>query len=216
MTQFHNTGDPGYARNCIRDLDRSRCDIRAYCRLKRYKICDSGVVPDFYGFTLAIDPATCAPYLDAFRNDAGLPRAILIEYLPKHLVMNCVTYTKEHMQKAFTGIRKIHSALVEHNDPYPKNILIVPGDLERVIWIDFDVAIVYPDNGYIGEKERGRIEFETGVVESFGWLLVCLRRHSFPQFNRLTSFIRRRSEKGSPAEYKVLLRTTLYPGTTTG
>ena len=183
MMQFHNNGDPGYARDYIRDLDRSRCEIRAYCSLKRSKVCDAGVVPDFYGFILAIDPANCAPHLDAFRHDAGLPRAILIEYLPRPLVMNCVTYTKERMQKALVGIQKIHLALIEHNDPYPKNILIVPGDLERVIWIDFDVAIVYPNDAYIGKKERGRIVFETEVVESFGWLLVRLRRQLIASFS---------------------------------
>ncbi|KAJ6180961.1 hypothetical protein N7519_011422 [Penicillium mononematosum] len=134
-------------------------------------LCDAGVVPNFYGFMLAIHPGDCAPHLDAFRHDKGLPRAILIEYLPKPLVMNCVTYTKERMQKAVNGIRQIHVALVEHNDPYPKNILIVPGDLERVIWIDFVVAIVYPNDAYIGKKERNRIEFETEVIESFGWML---------------------------------------------
>ncbi|EDN02433.1 predicted protein [Histoplasma mississippiense (nom. inval.)] len=63
--------------------------------------------------------------------------------------------------KAVIGIQQIHLALVEHNDPYPKNILIVPGDQERVIWVDFDVAIVYPNDTYIEKKGRGRIEFET-------------------------------------------------------
>ncbi|KAL2374835.1 hypothetical protein BDBG_03331 [Blastomyces gilchristii SLH14081] len=130
---FHKNGDPGYAHDHIRDLDRSRCEIRAYCRLKQSKICDSGAVPDFYGFILAIDPAKCAPYLDAFQHDTDFPCAILIEYLPKPLVMNCVTYTREHMQKAVINIQQIHSALVEYNDPYSKNILIVPGDQERVI-----------------------------------------------------------------------------------
>ncbi|WEW61877.1 hypothetical protein PRK78_007374 [Emydomyces testavorans] len=31
------------------------------------------------GFVLAIDPANCAPRLDAFQHDTGLPHAILIE-----------------------------------------------------------------------------------------------------------------------------------------
>ncbi|OJD10962.1 hypothetical protein AJ78_08162 [Emergomyces pasteurianus Ep9510] len=172
---FHNNGDPGYARDRIRDLDRSRCEIRAYCRLKQSKICDSGAVPNFYGFMLAIDPANCAPYLDAFRHDTNFPCAILIEYLPNSLTMNCVTYTTERMQKAVIGIQQIHLALVEHNDPYPKNILIVPGDQERVIWIDFDIAIVYPNDTHI-ENRHGSIVFETEVVESFGWLLVRLRK----------------------------------------
>ena len=124
---------------------------------------------------LETDPANYT-HLDAFRHDTGLPCAILIEYLPKPLEMNCVTYTKERMQRAYIGIQKIHQALVEHNDPYPKNVLIVPSDVERVLWIDFDVAIVYPNETYIGEKERFRIEFETEVVKSFGRLLVRLLR----------------------------------------
>lgn len=64
------------------------------------------------------------------------------------------------------------SALVEHNDPYPKNILIVPGNPERVMWIDFDVAISYPDSTYIGDRERGWIEIETRRVEDVGVKLV--------------------------------------------
>ncbi|PGH09398.1 hypothetical protein AJ79_05710 [Helicocarpus griseus UAMH5409] len=48
MCPSHNDGDPGYAYDRIRDLNRCRCEIRAYCNLKRYKICDSSTVPDFY------------------------------------------------------------------------------------------------------------------------------------------------------------------------
>lgn len=101
---FHNNGDPGYARDRIRDLNRSRYEIRAYCSLKRPRICNAGVVPNFYGFLLSIDPTSCSPYLDAFKCDAGFPCAILIAYLPEPLAMNCITYTKERMQKAVIGI----------------------------------------------------------------------------------------------------------------
>ncbi|QVM13277.1 hypothetical protein D8B26_007890 [Coccidioides posadasii str. Silveira] len=59
------------------------------------------------------------------------------------------------MAKAVNGIQQIRSALVEHNDPYPKNILIVPGDPERVMRIDFDVAITYPDSIYVRDREHG-------------------------------------------------------------
>ncbi|KAK2807020.1 hypothetical protein FQN50_005594 [Emmonsiellopsis sp. PD_5] len=177
---FHNNGDPGYACDHIRDLNRSRCEIRAYCSLKRSKICDSGAVPNFYGFMLAINPANCTPHLDAFQHDTDFPCAVLIEYLPTPLVLNCVTYTAERMQKAVISIQQIHLALVEHNDPYPKNILIVPGDQERVVWVDFDVAIVYPNDTYIGEKGRYRIEFETEVIKSFGSLLEQDQKKGLP------------------------------------
>lgn len=121
---------------------------------------------------LSLNPTSFAPHLDAFQRDDGLPSAILIEYLPSPLMMNCVTYSKERMNKAIIGIQQIHSALVEHNDTYPKNILIIPGDPERVVWIDFDVAITYPSNTYIGDRERGWIKEETECVKGFGVKLV--------------------------------------------
>jgi hypothetical protein len=76
--QFRNKTDPGHADDHIRDLDRSRCEIRAYCTLKRSKLCDAGVVPNFYGFMLAVDPANCA-HLDAFRHDKGF-HVLLLPY----------------------------------------------------------------------------------------------------------------------------------------
>lgn len=144
----------------MRDLNRARCEIRAYCRLKRFGVCDSGYVPEFYGYMLAVNPASWAPHLGPFQHDSGLPSAILIEYLPQPLVLNCITYSKKRMQKAAIGIRQIHSAL------------IVPGDPERVIWIDFDVTIVYPNSTYIGDRERSWIEDESLCVEGFGIKLV--------------------------------------------
>ncbi|KAE8335264.1 hypothetical protein BDV24DRAFT_169377 [Aspergillus arachidicola] len=158
---FHNNEDPAYADDGVRDLNRARCETRAYCSLKRFGICDGGYVPKFYGYMLTVNPASWAPHLEAFQHDRGLPSVILIEYLPQPLVMDSVTYSKKRMQKAAIGIQQIHLALIEHNDPHPKNILIVPGDPERVVWIDFDVAIGYPNNTYIGDRERRWIEEES-------------------------------------------------------
>ncbi|PGH31336.1 hypothetical protein GX50_05875 [[Emmonsia] crescens] len=168
---FHNNKDPGYASDGVRDLNRARCEIRAYCSLKRFKICDGGFVPKFYGYTIAINPISWEPHLNAFQHDIDLPSAILIEYLPNPLPMNSDTYSKKRFEKVNIGIQQIHLALIEHNDPYPKNVLIVPGDPERVVWIDFDVAIVYSNENYIGKRERGWIEFETRCVESYGPML---------------------------------------------
>ncbi|OAT12442.1 hypothetical protein BDBG_07780 [Blastomyces gilchristii SLH14081] len=128
---------------------------------------DAGYADDeFYGYTLSLHPTALVPHLDAFQHDAGLSSAILMEYLLNPLIMNCITYSKERMAKAVKDIQQIHSALVEHNDPYPKNIMIVPDDPERVVWIDFDVAITYPDSIYIEDREHGWIEIETRRVES--------------------------------------------------
>ncbi|KAB8215278.1 hypothetical protein BDV33DRAFT_195369 [Aspergillus novoparasiticus] len=113
---FHNNEDPEYADDGVRDLNRARYEIRAYCNIKRFGICDRW-----------------APQLEAFQHDRSLPSAILIEYLPQPLIINSVTYSKKRMQKAAIGIQQIHLALIEHTDPYPKNILIVPGDPERIV-----------------------------------------------------------------------------------
>ena len=153
-------------------MNRARCEIRAYCALKQAGVCDGGYVPRFYGYALCLNPAAFAPHLDTFWRDFGLPSAILLEYLPSPLSMNCVTYTPERMAKAVDGIRQVHRALIEHNDPYPKNIVIISGDSERVIWIDFDVAITYPNDSYIGERERDWIESETESVVGLGVMLV--------------------------------------------
>jgi hypothetical protein len=92
--------------------------------------------------------------------------------IPAEPTTDELCYTEERMAKAVDGIRQVHLALIEHNDPYPKNIAIVPGEPERVMWIDFDVAITYPDGTHIGDRERGWIEFETKCVESVGRKLV--------------------------------------------
>lgn len=87
------------------------------------------------------------------------------------------------MQKAGVTFIKFHLTLVEHNDPYSNNILIVPGNLERVIWVDFDVTIVYPNDTCIEKKRHDQIVFETEAMESFGWLLVCLFRQLIGSFS---------------------------------
>lgn len=162
-------------------------------------------MPQFYGYTLSLDPTAFAPHLNAFQDDTDFPSAILMEYLPDPLPMNCVTYTEERMAKAVKGIQQIHSALIDHNDPYPKNIQIVPGDPERVMWIDFDVAITYPDSTYVGDRERRWIEIETKRVESVGVKLVGVPEISLFIPLSLTDCTGRRSETGPPAEHKILL-----------
>ena len=63
------------------------------------------------------------------------------------------------------GIDLIHQALVEHNDPYPKNILLLAGAAHRVVWIDFDVAITYD---IITPKAKEYLNYETEVVKATG------------------------------------------------
>lgn len=153
-----------------------------------------------------MDPTAFAPRLDVFQHGVNSPSSILIEYLPKLLLMDCVPYSKERIAKAVDGIKQIHLALIEHNDPYPKNIVTVPDDLERVMWIDFDAAITYPDQSYVGDREHGWLELKTECVEE---LVGAPRKYNVftatDQVLAADGFTGRRSETGPPTGHGILL-----------
>lgn len=86
--------------------------------------------------------------------------------------LNCVNYSTHRFRKAMIGMKAIHSALIHHNDIYPKNILIVPSTPERVVWIDFDVATTFPHRESMGCQELKYCDYEDALVASFGELLV--------------------------------------------
>ncbi|EGE84984.2 hypothetical protein BDDG_07929 [Blastomyces dermatitidis ATCC 18188] len=70
-------------------------------------------------------------HVNYFGKPWALKVAILIKYLPNPLPMNSNTYSKKCFEKVNISIQQIHLALILHNDPYSKNVLIVPGDPER-------------------------------------------------------------------------------------
>lgn len=67
-------------------------------------------------------------------------------------------------------MKQIHKALVHHRDIYPKNILVVPEQADRVVWVDFDVATTFSS---MGRCEHAYCEYEDELVLSFGEALVC-------------------------------------------
>lgn len=154
-----------------RGLCRYRSETKAYQNLQRYGVCERGYVPRFYGSFQRLDPTHFSPHLDSFLHDEQHPSAILLEYLPNAQQLNYVNYSEECMEKAVAGIDAIYSAYVEHNDTYSKNILIVQGSLERVVWIDFDIAITYQIANLSAGIEKD-LQYETEVVKSLGRLLV--------------------------------------------
>ncbi|QSS48987.1 hypothetical protein I7I53_09213 [Histoplasma capsulatum var. duboisii H88] len=58
--------------------------------------------------------------------------------------------------------------------------MIVSDDPERVVWIDFDVVITYPDSSYTGDREHGWIEIETRWVGSVGVKLADDQKQGLP------------------------------------
>lgn len=82
-----------------------------------------------------------------------------------------VNYSEARYRHAIDGMKEIHKALVHHRDIYPKNILIVPGEPDRVVWIDFDVASTFTG---MGLREQAYCRYEDELVASFGEVSDCL------------------------------------------
>lgn len=179
MSQFHDYGDRESSRLHPSD-SRFYKEVDAYENLHKYGVCEGGFVPKYYGFIDQLDPSL-DPFLRDFCYDEFQPGALLIEYLENPEALNCINYSKERYAKAMQSLLRVHSALVIQNDMYPRNILIVPGDPERVLIADFDVAMTFATQDDMDDAVGSYwpeyikvVPFELGFLEEFGEKLVCL------------------------------------------
>jgi hypothetical protein len=135
-------------------------------------VCARGVTPRFYGTIENIDPTSCLPHLKAFIKDEYPPTAILLEYIPNMKELRWSNYNEKRMQNFVDGLNAIDSALVQHGDVYPRNMMIIEGDPERAIWLDFDRAQTF--NGeLITERQKGWIAFEKRLMSATVDFMVC-------------------------------------------
>lgn len=162
-------GEMGFAEDG-RDLCRYRCEAQAYQALHAHRVCREQTVPYLHGLFENFDPTLLGDHLKSFQGDKTPPNAILLEYRPnaKSFESAASTISPEPETIAIEGLQKKHDARVIHNDNYPKNVLVVPQDKsQRAVWVDFDVAIVFPAEGTRGllslpEED----EWEMEVVKS--------------------------------------------------
>lgn len=157
-----------------RDFDRYRSEARAYVNLKKSGLCDRGIVPKLYGLVESLDPKIFERELRSFLRDKHFPNAILLEYLPDASSMNYLNYSEERMNIAIEGMQQIHElASVQHRDTHARNILLVPGPPERVLWTDFDIAVSFKDQSELTAKDEERMDLELDIVKGLFELLVC-------------------------------------------
>ncbi|KAK2741734.1 hypothetical protein FQN55_008234 [Onygenales sp. PD_40] len=128
-------------------------------------VCARGFVPKFHGYINGMDPAAFHPAFQHFAQDKRKPRAILLEYLPNSESLNCVNYSDMLYPQAIEGMKEIHRAGVHHRDIYPRNLLLVRGNPDRLVWIDFDVATTFTD---FGPEQLARCDYEIALVKGFG------------------------------------------------
>ncbi|KAE8140932.1 hypothetical protein BDV38DRAFT_268689 [Aspergillus pseudotamarii] len=127
--------------------------------------------PYYHGYIDRLDPARFQPHLNHFMNDSHGPTAILLEYLQDTEEPNCVNYSDDRLRAAIIGLRGIHGALIHHRDVYPKNILIICGPPESVVWINFAVAVTFDSGESMGHQGEEYCSFDIELVKSFGELL---------------------------------------------
>lgn len=210
MSQFHDYGDWESPRLHPSD-SRFYKEVKAYENLHKYGVCEGGFVPKYYGFIDQLDPSL-DPFLEDFHHDKYHPGALLLEYLETHERLNCVNYSKERHAKAMESLRQVHSALVIQNDMYPRNILIVPGDPERVLIADFDDAITFATQDDMDDAVGSYwpeyikvVPFEIGFLEEFGGKLVCLIILLYFWWCSLILQIGKRSKRRTSSQHQVLL-----------
>ncbi|PKY02229.1 hypothetical protein P168DRAFT_329187 [Aspergillus campestris IBT 28561] len=157
-----------------RELDNHVLESTAYRRLKDQGLCDRGIVPDFLGSLRKFDPKICSPHLDMFLEDEYDPSAIFLEYIPVMEMVHLHNFTEGRMDGFIEGVREIHKAMVLHDDPRPRNMMIVRGDPERVMWMDFDRAKTYGRDSVtdeqrilLGEEEETVVGFKQCLGSDF-------------------------------------------------
>jgi tRNA A-37 threonylcarbamoyl transferase component Bud32 len=134
-------------------------------------------VPNFLGVMRKFHPALCSPphHLEKFIDDEYLPSAIFLEYIPNLEMIIPENFTEKRMDGFIEGIHQIHKAFVLHNDPKPRNMMVVRGDpAERVVLLDFDRAETYDEDAitdeqvqWISEEEETIVVFKELLVSAF-------------------------------------------------
>ncbi|PYI02013.1 hypothetical protein BO78DRAFT_400853 [Aspergillus sclerotiicarbonarius CBS 121057] len=170
MKVHHRRGPRRYYEPEGRELDIHVLESTAYRRLKASGVCDRGLVPDFFGSMRKFDPTPYQPHLKMFMDDEFPPSAIFLECIPNLEMINLHNYTPQRMKTFILGIQEIHKAFVLHDDPKPRNMMVVKDDPERVIWMDFDRAKTY-DEHLVTDAQRQLLDEEVEMVTCLQQLL---------------------------------------------
>ncbi|OJJ97559.1 hypothetical protein ASPACDRAFT_45652 [Aspergillus aculeatus ATCC 16872] len=154
------------------DEEISMCmrEVTSYERLKAKGLCARGVIPDYYGYMTFTD-LTLWPNLHMFTDDELPPKAILIEYVPGMKQLELINYTKSRVETLRNVLSEINAAKILHSDIAPRNMMVCSGETERVLWIDFDLSRVFPEDEPLTEEQQEWFEDEAALMDEFvDWL----------------------------------------------
>jgi tRNA A-37 threonylcarbamoyl transferase component Bud32 len=114
-------------------------------------------------------------YLDMFLDDSWSPSAILIEYVADMHQMDLSTFSKSGLASLRAILGEFHEAKVFHGDADPRNMMVVSGKPDGILWIDFDSAQTFPENKPLIQRQQEWMELEILRMDYFVYGLVCSR-----------------------------------------
>lgn len=109
-----------------------------------------------------------------FAKDTLPPNAILIEYIENVQQLGLDNFSEHRLKKLRHILDDIHQARVLHGDTKPRNMMIVSGKQERVLWSDFDSAQTFPEEKPLSPKQEKWFKEEVEMIEYFSNALVSL------------------------------------------
>ena len=184
------------AENPLIEHDIFTCESTAYRRLKEKGLCDKGIVPQFFGTMEQIQPELWKPHLNMFLEHDLLPNAILIEYIPDMQMIDLPTFSPDRLDKLASILDEIHDTKVLHRDPYPRNMMIIPGNPDRVLWIDFDRAQTYSYSEPVTAQQQEWFNFENQMMKELAEGLVShMIQHQRASANRIISQLQKEDSK---------------------
>jgi predicted Ser/Thr protein kinase len=140
----------------------------AYAYLKKAKL--EEYVPDVYGF----DRRTLSAWgLRGLDHDTTKYDGIVMEWIENSEAVSPENITFGHAWLLLEGLRKIHAAGIVHNDPYRRNVLVIPGT-ETAKWIDFSCAHV-TRGPHMADEMRSATSM---ILECVPSIFKCLLRYS--------------------------------------
>jgi tRNA A-37 threonylcarbamoyl transferase component Bud32 len=137
----------------------------AYERLKPKVIYARGVISDFYRTITKINPVEW-PTLHMFLSDKLALNAVLTEYIPNMKMIDLSNNSTRRLSKLRDILLEMHEANVLQGDAYPMNMIVVPGESDRVLWVDFGRAQTIPEDPLTQRREEW-LQDEVKLVEYF-------------------------------------------------
>jgi tRNA A-37 threonylcarbamoyl transferase component Bud32 len=110
-----------------------------------------------------------------FLDDPWPPNAVLIEYVADMYQMDLSTFSKSRLASLRAILGEIHDAKIYYGDAYPRNMMVVSGKPDRVLWIDFDSAQTLPENDLLTPRQQKWMVREIQRMDHFVNGLVCSR-----------------------------------------